>query len=80
VDESHPAHQVFSLIDLLGGATFQHYDSFSLQFWLLADENIPTRVKLSIVGKDKSDQPEKMNVTLDLTEINSSSLKVDLPR
>jgi len=72
--------QIFDLLDRFNGKSVDTFDEANLVIWLMADENVPVRVSIKFGGKDASGKATRIATTMDLTEINSSAIKVSLPK
>jgi hypothetical protein len=72
--------QVFNLIDVFGGKSINHYDTFNLQFWLMTDQNVPVRLRFNVAGLDANKASERIVANIDITQVNDSSLSVDFPK
>jgi len=80
------ASQLSSLIDALGGLTgdptsgIKSIASGNMQAWLAQQGNYPVRISFDLKGKGSDTKDFALKFNLDITDINSTAIKIDPPK
>ena len=80
------ANALSTLIDAFGGLTgdpssgIKSIASGSMQAWLAQQGNYPVRISVDLKGKGSDSKDFSLKMSLDVTDINSSAIKIDPPK
>ncbi len=61
-------------------ADYKSFSTFAIEAWLADPDGYPVRFSVDLAGKDSKDLDFQMKLTFDITDVNSSSIKIDPPR
>jgi hypothetical protein len=80
------ASSLSALIDAFGGITgdpssgIKSISSGSMQAWLAQQGNYPVRISVDLKGKGNDNKDFALKMGLDVTDINSTAIKIDPPK
>ncbi|HXH22464.1 MAG TPA: hypothetical protein VNN10_10565 [Dehalococcoidia bacterium] len=64
----------------LDSSEISRLDRFSFEIWVAEAGEYPVRIRLEMAGKDASNRDFSMRMDVDITDVNSSSNRVEQPR